>query len=253
MKPQQNPVAVRLSRRRFVQRIAALSAVASTWPLDRGLAQSRGPVLSGTDFQLEISPIAVNYTGRARTAHAINGQIPAPTLRWREGDTITLAVANRLSEPTSIHWHGIRTPSDMDGVPGLSFAGIAPGQTFVYRFPVHQGGTYWYHSHSAFQEQTGLYGPIVIEPKSGDAHQFDRDYVVLLSDWSDEHPESIISNLKFQSDYYNFSGRTLGTFINDVSRNGLAETVSDRLMWGEAVRKRACGDDTKKILLYHCA
>src|SRR5262249_3265514 len=102
---------------------------------------------------------------RARTATAINGQIPGPTLRSREGDTLTLAVTNRLSDPTSIHWHGIRTPSRMDGVPGLSFAGIPPGQTFVYRFPVHQSGTYWYHSHSAFQEQTGVYGPIIVEPK----------------------------------------------------------------------------------------
>jgi CopA family copper-resistance protein len=164
---------------------------------------------------------------------AINGQIPAPILCWREGDTITLAVTNRLSEPTSIHWHGVRTPSPMDGVPGLSFTGIPPGQTFVYRFPVHQSGTYWYHSHSAFQEQTGVYGPIIIEPKGGYAHPFDRDYVVFLSDWSDEKSDTIVSNLKFQSDYYNFHQRTLGTFIDDVNRKGLAETVSDRLMWGQ--------------------
>jgi CopA family copper-resistance protein len=198
-----------------------------------GLAASQAPVLSGTEFQLEIGPVAVNITGRAKTATAINGQIPAPILRWREGDTLTLAVTNRLSDPTSIHWHGVRTPSPMDGVPGLSFAGILPGQTFVYRFPVHQSGTYWYHSHSAFQEQTGVYGPIIIEPKGGYAHPFDRDYVVFLSDWSDQKPDTIVSNLKFQSDYYNFNQRTLGTFIDDVNRNGLAETVSDRLMWGE--------------------
>ena len=229
----QNPAAVRLSRRRFVQGIAGVGAVASAWPLDQARGQSRGPVLSGTEFQLEIGPMAVNYTGRPRTANAINGQIPAPTLRWREGDTITLAVSNRLSEPTSIHWHGIRTPSPMDGVPGLSFHGVPPGQTFVYRFALHQSGTYWYHSHSAFQEQTGVYGPIIIEPRGGYAHPFDRDYTVLLSDWSDESPETIISNLKFQPDYYNFRQRTLGTFIADANRMGLAETISDRLMWGE--------------------
>jgi CopA family copper-resistance protein len=222
-----------LNRRRFVQGVTAVGALATAWPLGRALAATRLPVLTGTEFQLEIGPMPVNITGRARTATAINGQLPAPILRWREGDTITLAVTNRLSEPTSIHWHGIRTPSPMDGVPGLSFAGIPPGQTFVYRFPVHQSGTYWYHSHSAFQEQTGVYGPIIIEPKGGYAHPFDRDYVVLLSDWSDESPETIVSNLKFQSDYYNFHQRTLGTFIDDVNRKGLAETVSDRLMWGQ--------------------
>ena len=177
--------------------------------------------------------MAVNITGRSRTATAINGQIPAPILRWREGDTITLTVTNWLSEPTSIHWHGVRTPSPMDGVPGLSFAGIPPGQTFIYRFPIHQSGTYWYHSHSAFQEQTGVYGPIIIEPKGGYAHPFDRDYVVFLSDWSDESPDTIVSNLKFQSDYYNFNQRTFGAFFGDVSRKGLVETVSDRMMWGQ--------------------
>ena len=121
----------------------------------------------------------------------------------------------------------------MDGVPGLSFLGIPPGETFVYRFPVHQSGTYWYHSHSGFQEQTGVYGPIVIEPKGGYAQTFDRDYVVMLSDWTDESPETIVSNLKFQSDYYNYGQRTLGTFIDDARRKGLSETVADRLEWGK--------------------
>jgi CopA family copper-resistance protein len=120
----------------------------------------------------------------------------------------------------------------MDGVSGLSFRGIAPGETYVYRFPVHQSGTYWYHSHSAFQEQTGVYWPIVIEPKGGYAQAFDRDYVVMLSDWSDESPDTIVSNLKFQSDYYNFHQRTAGIFVDDVAQKGLAETVADRLEWG---------------------
>jgi len=227
------PIVAPLSRRLFVQGVAAASAVASTRPICRAIAAAQAAILSGTDFQLEIRPMAVNITGRARTATAINGQIPAPILRWREGDTITLTVTNRLSEPTSIHWHGVRTPSPMDGVPGLSFAGIPPGQTFIYRFPIHQSGTYWYHSHSAFQEQTGVYGPIIIEPKGGYAHPFDRDYVVFLSDWSDESPDTIVSNLKFQSDYYNFNQRTFGAFFGDVSRKGLVETVSDRMMWGQ--------------------
>lgn len=190
------------------------------------------PLLSGTEFALEIGPVPVNVTGRPRIAIGINGMTPAPILRWREGDTVSVAVTNRLREPTSIHWHGIRVPSPMDGVPGFSFAGIAPGETFVYRFPVQQSGTYWYHSHSGFQEQTGLYGAIVVEPKAGYRYRFDRDYIVLLSDWTDENPETILSNLKFQSDYYNRGQRTVGTFIEDTRRQGLSATVTDRLEWG---------------------
>ena len=222
-----------LARRRFIQ--AATAAGVFTllpWPRCSFAAPSRAPVLSGTEFQLEIGPVPMNVTGRAITATGINGQIPAPILRWREGDTVTLAVTNRLSEPSSIHWHGVRVPSPMDGVPGLSFAGIPPDGTFVYRFPVHQSGTYWYHSHSDSQEQTGVYGPLVIEPKAGYPQPFDRDYVVFLSDWSDTSPETIVSNLKFQSDYYNSRSRTAGTFFEDVAEKGLAATVADRLEWG---------------------
>jgi CopA family copper-resistance protein len=224
-----------MNRRRFMLGGAATATgalSAADWSGRALAAPNRAPVLSGTEFQLEIGPVPMNVTARAMTATGVNGQIPAPILRWQEGDTVTLAVTNRLSEPSSIHWHGVRTPSRMDGVPGLSFAGIAPGETYVYRFPVHQSGTYWYHSHSAFQEQTGVYGPIVIVPKGGYAQAFDRDYVVMLSDWSDESPDTIVSNLKFQSDYYNFRQRTAGTFFEDVARKGLAETVADRLEWG---------------------
>jgi CopA family copper-resistance protein len=218
-----------MNRRLFMLGGAAAGALsAAAWPR-RAFA---APVLSGTEFQLEIGPVPMNVTGRAITGTGINGQIPAPILRWREGDTVTLAVSNRLSEPTSIHWHGIRAPSPMDGVPGLSFPGIAPGETYVYRFPVHQSGTYWYHSHSGFQEQTGVYGPLVIEPKAGYPQPFDRDYVVFLSDWSDTSPDTIVSNLKFQSDYYNSRQRTAGTFFEDVAKNGFAATVVDRLEWG---------------------
>jgi CopA family copper-resistance protein len=221
-----------LGRRRFMQGAAATGALTlAPWPSRSAVAApARAPVLSGAEFQLEIGAVPINITGRPRTATAVNGSVPAPILRWREGDTVKLAVTNRLSEPSSIHWHGIRTPSPMDGVPGLSFHGIPPGETFVYRFLVHQSGTYWYHSHSAFQEQTGVYGPIVIEPRGGYAQAFDRDYVVMLSDWSDENPDTIVGNLKFQSDYYNFNQRTL---LADAQRKGLAETVADRLEWGK--------------------
>jgi CopA family copper-resistance protein len=224
-----------ITRRRVVQGVAAAGSLLSAgWPHFGARATTSGAVLSGTRFDLEIGPTPVNITGQPRTATAVNGQVPGPILRWREGDTVTLAVSNRLSVPTSIHWHGIRSPSSMDGVPGLSFAGIAPpGETFVYRFPVKQSGTYWYHSHSAYEEQTGLYGPIIIEPTGGYARPFDRDYVVFLSDWSDENPDTIVSNLKFQSDYYNYGRRTLGTFVNDAEQKGLEATVADRLEWGK--------------------
>ncbi len=191
------------------------------------------PALAGTSFDLTIGETPINVTGKKTIATGINGGVPGPILRWREGDTVTLNVTNKLDAPSSIHWHGIRSPAAMDGVPGLSFAGIEPGQTFTYRIPIHQSGTYWYHSHSGFQEQTGVYGAIVIEPKDGYADRFDRDYVVMLSDWSDDDPETIVSNLKFQSDYYNYGRRTVGTFIEDASKNGLKKTIADRKMWGE--------------------
>jgi FtsP/CotA-like multicopper oxidase with cupredoxin domain len=208
---------VLLSRRRLIQGAAAL-----------GIGAALRPVLAGTRFDLEVSEIPF----RGATATAINGSVPGPTLRWREGDVVTIAVTNRLSVPTSIHWHGIRVPSPMDGIPGLSFGGIRPGETFTYRFPVRQSGTYWYHAHSAYQEQTGLYGALVIEPAGESAPEADRDHVVLLSDWTAEDPAEILSNLKFQSDYYNYGRRTLGTFLADIRRDGLGAAVADRLQWG---------------------
>jgi CopA family copper-resistance protein len=221
-----------LTRRRFVLGAAAGGALATAWPGRNAFAVPQAPVLSGTDFQLEIGPLPVNFTGRPRIATAINAQIPGPILRWREGDTVTLAVTNRLDDAATIHWHGVRTPSPMDGVPGLSQRDINSGGTFVYRFPVRQNGTYWYHAHSP-AEQTGVYAAIAIEPKGGYTQAFDRDYTVVLSDWSDERPGTIISNLKFYSGYYNFNQRTADTFFADAARNGLSETISDRIMWGK--------------------
>jgi CopA family copper-resistance protein len=228
------------SRRRFVQGLAggALAAVSSRhfgWAAaaDPTAAGDTGAVLSGTDFNLEVGALPVNLTGRPGIATAVNGRLPAPLLRWREGDTITLRVSNRLSAPTSIHWHGMIVPADMDGVPGLSFDGIAPGATYVYRFKVNQSGTYWYHSHSRFQEQTGLYGPIVIEPRRGERHRADREHVVLLSDWTDLDPEHIYRTLKHQNNYFNFGQRTVGDFVNDLRKQGWKPTTADRRMWGQ--------------------
>jgi FtsP/CotA-like multicopper oxidase with cupredoxin domain len=214
-----------VSRRRFIQGAAAAAGLAAP-------VAATGAPPAKSDFNLVIGEAPVNVTGRRAIGTCVDGSLPGPTLRWRQGDTVTVNVTNRLSQPTSLHWHGIRTPTGMDGVPGLSFAGIAPGETFTYRIPVHQSGTYWYHSHSGLQEQTGLYGAIIIDPKNGYADAFERDHVVFLSDWSDDDPRTIVSNLKFQSDYYNYHQRTLGTFLGDAAKDGLAHTVADRLDWG---------------------
>lgn len=190
-------------------------------------------VLAGSEFDLFIDQTPVNLTGRARTALTVNGSLPGPLLRWREGDTVTLRVKNRLGEPTSIHWHGILLPSTMDGVPGLSFKGIEPGGLYVYQFKVKQHGTYWYHSHSGLQEQQGVYGPLVIDPKEPEPYSYQRDYVVMLSDWTDEDPIALMKTLKKQSDYYNLHKPTLGDFIRDVGKQGWSATAADRLMWAQ--------------------
>ena len=230
----QDPRGFQLPRRRFVQGLA-LGGVAAALGL-RGSelfaqqAASRAE-LAGTHFDLTIGELPVDFTGHRRIATVVNGQLPAPLLRWRQGDTISLRVRNRLPVTSSIHWHGIVLPADMDGVPGLSFAGIPPGGEYLYRFTVNQSGTYWYHSHSRFQEQTGLYGPIVIEPRHGERHRTERDYVVMLNDWSDTDPEHIYANLKKQSDYYNLGRPTLGDFLQDVSKQGASGALAMRRMW----------------------
>ena len=226
------------SRRTFVKGLA-IGGVAATVGLVRPpiWAQSRqrqeSSVLTGTEFDLGIGETEVNITGATRTALTINDSLPGPLLRWREGDTITLNVSNRLDEDTSIHWHGILLPATMDGVPGLSFSGIHPGRAYRYQFTVKQHGTYWYHSHSGFQEQAGVYGPLLIEPRDPDPVVFDREHVVMLTDWTDERPERVFKKLKKQSDYYNFRQRTLTTFIRDVKDRGLGATLAERRMWGQ--------------------
>jgi CopA family copper-resistance protein len=228
------------SRRQFVQGLAAGGVIAGleSWgfPALGEAGQMPGhrtpAILTGSHFELFVDHLPVNFTGKNSTAIAVNGSVPGPTLRWREGDVVTVAVTNRSKAPTSIHWHGMRVPAEMDGVPGLSFAGIAPGERFVYRFPVVQSGTYWYHSHSGGQEQIGMTGALIIERKDKDPIEFDREYVVLLTDWTDTHPKTILSNLKEESDYYNYGQRTAGTFFSDVKKQGLRSRLSNRLMWG---------------------
>ena len=231
------------SRRRFVQGLAAGGALAGfgLWPRPSWALKSPGQdnVLAGTRFDLAIGETPVNFTGKLRPAITVNGTVPAPILRWREGTTVDLFVSNVLPEQTihghetSIHWHGILLPANMDGVPGISFNGIHRGETYHYRFDVRQGGTYWYHSHSAFQEQAGLYGALIIDPLEPEPFRYDRDYVVLLNDWSDLDPVDLFERLKQMPDHDNFYKRTVGDFVRDAREDGLAATVADRRMWGE--------------------
>ncbi|WP_438308789.1 copper resistance system multicopper oxidase [Pseudomonas guariconensis] len=225
------------TRRSFVKGLAATGLLGGLgmWrtPVWAVTSPGQPSVLTGTEFDLYIADLPVNFTGAARTAMAINGSLPGPILRWREGDTVTLRVRNRLKQDTSIHWHGIILPANMDGVPGLSFHGIAPDGIYEYRFKVQQNGTYWYHSHSGLQEQVGVYGALVIDAKEPEPFTYDRDYVVMLSDWTDEDPARVLSKLKKQSDYYNFHKRTVGDFVDDVSEMGWSAAMADRKMWAQ--------------------
>lgn len=211
------------------------------WPKNSWALSGPGNnnVLSGTQFDLSIGETPMNFTGRTRSAITVNGSLPAPILRWKEGATVNLRVSNTLpansihGHQTSIHWHGILLPANMDGVPGISFNGINRGEAYHYRFDVHQAGTYWYHSHSAFQEQAGLYGALIIDPVDPEPFSFDRDYVVLLSDWTDLDGASLFSRLKKMPGHDNYYKRTVGDFARDVREDGLKATLADRKMWGE--------------------
>ncbi len=224
----------KVSRRSFVKGVVA-TTLATALPLQATSSKvtQRVPTeeLSGTEFHLSINKTAVNITGNPRVATAVNSMLAGPTLRWREGERVTLHVTNNLDVDSSIHWHGIILPYEMDGVPGISFEGIKPGETFTYSFDVVQSGTYWYHSHSGFQEQSGVYGAIIIDPKEKDPFEYDREYVVALSDYSDEKPESIYRKLKLSADYYNFNQRTVGDFFSEVSEYGFLEAFKKRSMW----------------------
>ena len=227
-----------MNRRTFVKGVLATSIIASI-PINLSAnskisARKKTIELSGNVFNLSIEKIAVNITGNPSIAKTVNGMLSGPTLRWKEGDTVTINVTNNLNEDTSIHWHGIILPASMDGVPGFSnFNGIKPGETFTYTFPVIQSGTYWYHSHSGFQEQEGVFGAIIIEPKIKDPYEYDREYVISLSDWSDEKPSSVYRKIKLSSSYYNFKQRTVGDFIDEVKEKGFFEAFSERKMWNE--------------------
>lgn len=204
--------------------VAALTPWLPLWakPVSAGL-----PTVSGPDVRLTIAHQTLTIDGRDHHAIGINGTIPGPLIRLTEGTQARLHVTNRLDEDSSIHWHGLILPFHMDGVPGISFPGIAPGATFTYEFPVRQAGTYWYHSHSGLQEQMGHYGPIVIDPADADPVAHDREHVILLSDFSPLHPHAIFRKLKQMGGYFNHRKQTLSGLLA-----GRDQPLEDRLAWG---------------------
>jgi CopA family copper-resistance protein len=228
-----------LTRRRLLRGAAASGAslgaisLLPAWARAQGHDHGAHASVAPASFDLTIARTPFIVDGRRGSATTINGGIPGPLLRWRGGQEVTLNVSNQLDEDASLHWHGILLPNAMDGVPGVTFAGIAPGETFTYRFPVRQTGTYWYHSHSGGQEQSGIYAPIIIDPAGGERVPADREYVVMLSDWTFESPERVFANLKRQPDYYNYQRRTLGDLFRDAGRDGWGEALAERRMWAE--------------------
>jgi CopA family copper-resistance protein len=230
-----------LSRRQILKGGAALglgSAAAlslrPSWsnPCGQTNVYSKG-VEEGPEVSLAIRRESILIDGKEARPISINGTSPGPMIRLKEGQDAVLKVTNLLDEPTSIHWHGLILPPEMDGVPGVSFPGIAPGETFTYRFPVRQNGTYWYHSHSGLQEQLGHAGPLVIEAAEREPFRYDREHVLLLTDWTYEDPISVFRNLKTAEGYYNFQERTIADFFADVREKGFAATAEMRGMWAQ--------------------
>ncbi|MEE3101338.1 MAG: copper resistance system multicopper oxidase, partial [Pseudomonadota bacterium] len=200
--------------------------------LAAALGLSAGMATAG-DYALTIDPVRVETADFSRPGVGFNGSTEPTVLRFKEGEEVTIRVTNNLSESSSVHWHGIVLPPDQDGVPGISFPGIEPGETFAYRFPIKQAGTYWFHSHSHFQEPDGAYGAIVIEPRQRETYRFDRDYVVQVADAHPHRGERIWRNLKASPDYYNREQRTLFDLLSDASEKGLGAALADRAAWGD--------------------
>ena len=243
---------MKMTRREFLRATASASALASVhgllpaWARDPAGLRAQGA--AAREFDLVVARTAIGIDGRQGTAVTVGGSVPGPLLRFREGAAVTLRVRNELDEPTSIHWHGLLLPFEMDGVPGVSFPGIPPGETFTYRYPVVQSGTYWYHSHTGLQEQLGHYGPLVIDPAGSDPVAYDREHVVVLGDWMFENPYSVLAKLKKVEHYSNYRRRTVGDFFRAISRNGLGAAVDDRLMWG---RMRMAPTDIADVTGHH--
>jgi len=218
---------LKLSRREALA-LAGAAGVVTVYPGRRSFASAEG------EYDLGIERTRIVIEGIEGDAIAMGGAVPAPTLRWREGEEVVIHATNRLDEPTSIHWHGLLLAGVMDGAPGFNgYIAIQPGETYTYRFRLRQAGTYWYHSHSAFQEQAGMYGAIVIEPADREPVRYNRDYVVVLSDYLREDPNAVLGKLKTDPGYYNYGKRTLVDFFDDAKRDGLGAALEDRLAWGD--------------------
>lgn len=229
-----------LSRRQFVRGTVAAGALMT---LPRWSAAGVRPLIAPTalvtrgtpgpvEMDIAIRRQLLRIAGGVGSGITLNDTIPGPLVELYEGHDAVLRVSNQLDTDSSIHWHGILLPFEMDGVPGVVFPGIKPGDTFEARFPVRQSGTYWYHSHSDIQEQSGHYGPLVVHPAEPEPFAYDRDYVVMLSDWTFEDPHQILAKLKKMPDYYNFRQRTVRSFFEDIATAGLGATLKDRLAWG---------------------
>jgi len=216
-----------LDRRTLLRGALGLSAAGLLPGWAMAAQGGRSPeALSGDEIKLTVGHTMASIDGRTGHAVAVNGTIPGPLIRLKEGQRVRLAVTNTLDEETSIHWHGLLVPFAMDGVPGVSFPGIKPGETFTYDFPVRQSGTYWWHSHSGLQEQVGHYGPIIIDPAGEDPIPYDREHVVVLSDWSFLHPHQLIRKLKAQSGYFNHQKQTVAGLLK-----GRDQPLKDRVEW----------------------
>lgn len=196
-------------------------------------AEHTVPILTGSEFDLYVSKKPIIVNGKSSIATLINDSLPAPTLKMKEGETVTIRVHNQMDESTSIHWHGLLVPFEMDGVPGISFDGIPANTTFTYTFKLMQSGTYWYHSHSGFQEQTGMRGAIVIEPKGRERHPVAEDHVILLSDWTHRDPHNLLKLLKQRADFDNYHLPDFKKLLSDIAATDLEAAYDKRKMWNQ--------------------
>lgn len=230
-----------LNRRKFLSGagiVAGSAMIAPAWAgaefkSDYNPAAKKTQILTGNEFDLYVRKMPVVIDGRNTTATLINDSLPAPTLRMKEGETVTIRVHNEMDETTSIHWHGLIVPYEMDGVPGISFDGIPPKSTFTYTFKLQQSGTYWYHSHSGFQEQTGMFGAIVIEPKGRERHPVAEDHVVVLSDWTYKKPHTLLKLLKQRADFDNYHLPDFKKLLVDIAQTDLKTAMDKRKMWNQ--------------------
>ena len=201
--------------------------------LGSGLVLALASGATAGEYNLTVDPVEIDTGTFTRSGIGFNGASPGPVLRFREGEEVTINVTNNLDEDTSVHWHGLILPFQQDGVPKISYPGIAPGETFTYRFPISQSGTYWFHSHSGFQEPDGAYGAIIIEPEGREPYRYDREYVIQLADAHPHSGDRIMRNLKMMPDYYNRQQRTLLDFFDDAEEKGVGAALRDRGDWGD--------------------